>query len=655
MEVGSSSNFKLYDQFELLEYEDRLVFKSLESPDKGFSICRHESSSGKPSKTSTIYGVAGTIRLLAGTYVLVITSRKEVGSFLGFPVYRVESMKFLACNEALRFSNSQEKRDEAYFMSLLKTVEATPGLYYSYETDITVNLQRRCKLMEAWTSKPLWKQADPRFVWNKHLLEELIEYKLDSFIIPLLQGNILKLLLYHAFEPICMCVACSCALFKFPSHSVKVEEFTCHIYITFKEVYKTFSLRSFKYGVTGTRMWRRGANLEGDTANFIETEQLLELEGFRCSSLQIRGSIPLLWEQIVDLSYKPQLRIIQHEQTVDFYLNTAAIIIITENSAKALAFLHFQLLLQPQVVERHFNDLYQRYGETIAVDLTDKHGDEGQLSAAYAEEMQKLPNVRYVSFDFHHVCGSSNFANLQVLYDKISEEFEKQGYFLIDKDGKILEEQKGIIRSNCIDCLDRTNVTQSYLAQKTLDIQLQRLGVFTSTEYISMFPEDYVKFRTLWAEQGDEISLEYAGTHALKGDLVRYKWDLKSMVCKESVSISLLPFVNAFIRQTDSSWIYKRWNECDALDLVSGRYTVSKSNPSPFQLNSFESFSYLPVASALLIGGLTLTTFSLQQAARNAQHYVSSVVWAGVTAGAMALVKANGRQFCSRPRLCRLL
>nr|KJB76969.1 hypothetical protein B456_012G115300 [Gossypium raimondii] len=563
MEVGSSSsNFKLYDQFELLEFEDRLVFKSLESPDKGFSICRRqgnieplsdESSSGKPPKTSTIYGVAGTIRLLAGTYVLVITSRKEVGSFLGFPVYRVESMKFLACNEALRFSNSQEKRDEAYFMSLLKTVEATPGLYYSYETDITVNLQRRCKLMEAWTSKPLWKQADPRFVWNNHLLEELIEYKLDRFIIPLLQGNILKLLLYHAFEPICL--------------SFQVTQ------LKLKSSPATFTLLSRRCTRRlGTRMWRRGANLEGDSANFIETEQLLELEGFRCSSLQIRGSIPLLWEQIVDLSYKPQLRIIQHEQT-------------------------------PQVVERHFNDLYQRYGETIAVDLTDKHGDEGQLSAAYAEEMQKLPNVRYVSFDFHHVCGSSNFANLQVLYDKISEEFEKQGYFLIDKDGKILEEQRGIIRSNCIDCLDRTNVTQSYLAQKTLDIQLQRLGVFTSTEYISMFPEDYVKFRTLWAEQGDEISLEYAGTHALKGDLVRYGKQTVAGFIKDGMSALSRYYVNNFhdgIRQ-------------DALDLVSGRYTVSKSNPSPFQLNSFESFSYLPVASALLIGGLTLTTFSLQQ------------------------------------------
>lgn len=34
-------------------------------------------------------------------------------------------------------------------------------------------------------------------------------------------------------------------------------------------------------------MWRRGANLEGDTANFIETEQLLEFEGYRFSFLQV--------------------------------------------------------------------------------------------------------------------------------------------------------------------------------------------------------------------------------------------------------------------------------------------------------------------------------------------------------------------------------
>lgn len=31
-----------------------------------------------------------------------------------------------------------QKKDEAYFRTLLRTVESTPGLYYSYEADITL-------------------------------------------------------------------------------------------------------------------------------------------------------------------------------------------------------------------------------------------------------------------------------------------------------------------------------------------------------------------------------------------------------------------------------------------------------------------------------------------------------------------------------------
>lgn len=586
---SSSGGFKLYEQLELQEFRDKFVIKSKESPDDGFFIDRRDGSiellsdgdecSAGPLKTSTIFGVVGTIRLLAGTYMLVVTSRKEVGSFHGFPVYRVMSMRFLHCNEGLKLSTFQEKKDEAYFMSLLKLVESTPGLYYSYETDITLNLQRRFKLADGWMKKPIWKQADPRFVWNKNLLEELIEHKLDRFILPLLQG------------------------------SFQVAQ------LTLKSSPATISLISRRCTRRlGTRMWRRGANLEGDVANFIETEQILDVEGFRSSLLQVRGSIPLIWEQIVDLSYKPQLRLIEHEQT-------------------------------SKVVERHFNDLFQRYGETIAVDLTDKHGGEGQLSAAYAAEMQKLPNVRYVSFDFHHVCGNSNFENLKLLYEPISEDFEKQGYFLIDAEGNILEEQKGIVRSNCIDCLDRTNVTQSFLAQKSLNYQLRQIGVLTSSECISMFDEDFRKFRTLWAEQGDDISLEYAGTHALKGDLVRYGRQTLAGTIKDGMSALSRYYLNNFhdgIRQ-------------DAIDLVSGHYTVNRSGLSPFQLNGFDSLSYLPIASALLVGGLTVTTLTLNQAGRNTQRFVASVLCAGVAAGVMAMISANGRQFCSRPRLCGLL
>lgn len=586
IQSNSNAHFKLWSELELHEFNNKFVIKSVESPDQGFCINRLDGNidklngddhSGSP-KVSTIFGVAGTIRLLAGTYVLVITSRKEVGNYLGFPVFRVTSMKFLSCNEASRNLTNLEKRDEDYFMTLLKMVESTPGLYYSYGTDITLNLQRRCKLAKGWESKPIWKQGDPRYVWNRNLLEELIENKLDEFIIPLLQGS-------------------------FQTGELKLKDSSA--------VIKLLSRRCTRR--LGTRMWRRGANLEGDAANFIETEQLLEFKDHISSFLQVRGSIPLLWEQIVDLSYKPRLQLINHEQT-------------------------------SKVVERHFNDLLKRYGGCIVVDLTDKHGDEGLLSTAYAEEMQKLPNVRYVSFDFHQSCGHGNFDNIHLLYDQISEDFEKQGYFLLDSEGKILAEQEGIIRSNCIDCLDRTNVTQSYLAQKSLNSQLQKVGAISSAESISMFSEDFETFKTLWVEHGDEISLEYSGTHALKRDLVRYGKQTMSGIIKDGISALSRYYLNNFqdgVRQ-------------DAIDLISGHYTVSRIAPSPFQPKGIETLSYLPVASALVLGGLTVTSITLNQAGRNAQQYISSVVCAGLTAGLMAVIKSNGRQICSRPRLCGL-
>lgn len=90
---------------------------------------------------------------------------------------------------------------------------------------------------------------------------------------------------------------------------------------------------------------------------------------------QARGSIPLLWEQIVDLSYKPHLRVISHEETVYFYSQFFQHFngfIMKFTLIHVLFFFPHPLLLQPKIVEHHFHDLMQRYGEIVALDLTDK-------------------------------------------------------------------------------------------------------------------------------------------------------------------------------------------------------------------------------------------------------------------------------------------
>uniref|UniRef100_A0A2P2M2B5 Phosphoinositide phosphatase SAC6 n=1 Tax=Rhizophora mucronata TaxID=61149 RepID=A0A2P2M2B5_RHIMU len=38
---------------------------------------------------------------------------------------------------------------------------------------------------------------------------------------------------------------------------------------------------------TGTRMWRRGADSDGYVANFVESEQIVQMNGFMASFVQV--------------------------------------------------------------------------------------------------------------------------------------------------------------------------------------------------------------------------------------------------------------------------------------------------------------------------------------------------------------------------------
>lgn len=47
---------------------------------------------------------------------------------------------------------------------------------------------------------------------------------------------------------------------------------------------------------------------------------------------------------------------------------------------------------------------------------------------------------------------------------------------------QIKQRQSGVMRTNCMDCLDRTNVVQSVFARKVLQMQLHALGEGGATD-----------------------------------------------------------------------------------------------------------------------------------------------------------------------------
>lgn len=110
------------------------------------------------------------------------------------------------------------------------------------------------------------------------------------------------------------------------------------------------------------------------------------------------------------------------------------------------------------------------------------------------------------------------FENVSTLIEAVAPQAASMGFHWRDAKGVICN-QKAVFRVNCMDCLDRTNVVQTALGKAVLEMQLVKLGLSTPNTVIPNGMKG--PFMILWANNGDIISRQYAGTNALKGDYTR--------------------------------------------------------------------------------------------------------------------------------------
>lgn len=246
----------------------------------------------------------------------------------------------------------------------------------------------------------------------------------------------------------------------------------------------------------GLRYVRRGVDDEGYTANTVETEQLLshnDWSGKIYSFTQLRGSIPLFFSQS-PYAFKP------------------------------VPALHHSAARNQIAFDRHFHGIQRQYGDVQIASLIDKSGGEAPIGQRYEEHAKRFndqtsdPSKRlgFEWFDFHHVCRGMKFENVSILVNTIGKILDRFGN-TIQKGEDILSKQSGVLRTNCMDCLDRTNVVQSACGQWALEAQLEKEGfsVDLRTDATTQW------FNNLWADNGDAISKQYSSTAALKGDYTR--------------------------------------------------------------------------------------------------------------------------------------
>lgn len=110
---------------------------------------------------------------------------------------------------------------------------------------------------------------------------------------------------------------------------------------------------------------------------------------------------------------------------------------------------------------------------------------------------------------------------LNILIDRLAHEQDEMGVFHVKTDGTIISTQNGVFRTNCVDCLDRTNVVQSMLAKRSLQQILEKLNIVRIGQKVETITALDALFKNVWADNADLISIQYSGTGALKTDFTR--------------------------------------------------------------------------------------------------------------------------------------
>uniref|UniRef100_A0A060SXW8 ARAD1A07876p n=1 Tax=Blastobotrys adeninivorans TaxID=409370 RepID=A0A060SXW8_BLAAD len=504
------------------------------------SLETKSNSSEGLSKRLTASGILGFIRFTEGYYMCVVTKRSVVALIGGHYVYHIDRTELVPLTHSSVYKRPDRRSEEARFLSTFQNLDLSRTFYLSYTYDITHTLQQNIiREKQKAMGIPLPEEMsgyNEMFVWNHALLQPGLDFpQLMDWCVPIIHGFIDQ----------------------------------AKISVSNKSVLVTIIARRSHY-FAGARFLKRGVNDQGNVANEVETEQIvtdLLTSSFHdsrngifnnphyTSFVQHRGSIPLYWSQDVsNMSPKPPIEL----TNVDPFFSSAAL---------------------------HFSDMFLRYGSPIMVlnlvKARERIPRESKLLKEYTQCINYLnkflpedKKIQYTAWDMSRASKGRNQEVIDFLESYASKVLETTGFFHNDHNFQ-MSIQDGICRTNCIDCLDRTNAAQFVIGKKALGYQLYALKVIDSpnVEYDS----DAVNLLTeMFHDHGDTIALQYGGSHLVNTMETYRKINQWSSHSRDMIESIRRFYSNSFV---DSQ-------RQDAINLFLGNYVWDKDQPRLWDLST---------------------------------------------------------------------
>lgn len=503
-----------------------------------------ETIEGGIEKKLTVFGLLGFIRFTSCYYLITITEFSQVAVIGGHSVFHIDG------TELVPISNNYKKPDkysiEAKLMATFQSLDLTKTFYFSYTYDITNTLQTNI------------------------MREKLKAVNRNDIVIPsgIHDFNEMYMWNMNLLKPIFNCIDTVYDWFQCIVHGF-IDQ--VDISVLGKTFYVSLIARR-SHHFAGARFLKRGVNNQGFVANEVETEQIVTdmlLTSFHNSGtgyfdsdrftsfVQHRGSIPLYWTQAAsNLTAKPPIEI----NVIDPFFAPAAL---------------------------HFDRLFQRYGGGAIhilnlIKTKEKTPRETKLLKEFEECVQYLntflpmeKKILYKSWDMSRASKLDGQHVIEFLEKYALQTVKETGIFHNSFDFKTTKVQEGVCRTNCIDCLDRTNAAQFVIGKRALGEQLKALGI-VDNPYLE-YDSDVVNILTeLFHDLGDTIALQYGGSH-LVNTMETYRkinqWSSHSRDMIESIKRF---YSNSFVDAQRQ----------DAINLFLGHYVWREGYPALWEMNT---------------------------------------------------------------------
>ncbi|KAI0997279.1 Inositol-1,4,5-trisphosphate 5-phosphatase 1 [Podosphaera aphanis] len=486
----------------------------------------------QPLSSLPIHGTLGLININNDVFLCVVKEATRAASIRpGETVERISGVEFYCLNKSdydhsfsdsvdsypsdSNYANSQTGKEplSEHPCLELKKLLGNGSFYFSTDFDLTNRLQNRSAEVDSLDVDNM----DESFLWNSYMIGSLVKFR--------------SRLLNHEREELDRSRFLTSAIRGFV-HTLPIPSVSAPLRTKKSNTPSYLTLISrLSCRRAGTRFNSRGIDDDGNVANFVESETIYwspstkareesisteELAGICFSYVQIRGSVPVFWEQAAGLLPGQQK------------------ITITRSPEGS----------QP-TFEKHINELEQNYGSIHIVNLlSETKPGEAELTSRYRRAVKRTcqrrtdhnQSLSETEFDFHaETKGPSGYESASMIKKLIKYSAEAFAYYLseglADPEGLIdvsedslegssnrivnIFQQHGVFRTNCLDCLDRTNLIQTIISQMAVESFLSHRGEVAK-------PEFWACHSSLWADNGDALSCIYAGTGALKSSFTRH-------------------------------------------------------------------------------------------------------------------------------------